>query len=213
MRNVKAICGTTINIGRQGENNATAVEFDVSEWIGSFGAGTLYGIFKRSLAEAPYPVVIKQDGPKAVWTVASIDTEVPGYGCLELRYIVGDTIVKSEIWSTWVSVALAPETTPPAPRPGWLDQTLQAIEEVKRAVPPGGRPGEVLRKRSAADLDTEWGPGGSGSSYLIGHGLKLDDNTLSVNAVSDFTGDNTLPITAAAVQEQVGNIEVLLGTI
>lgn len=59
------------------------------------------------------------------------------------------------------------------------------------------------------------GGGGSGPSYKIGHGLKLDTptNTLSVNAVSDFEGDNTLPITAAAVQETVGNIEVLLGTI
>ena len=57
--------------------------------------------------------------------------------------------------------------------------------------------------------------GGSGLSYKIGHGLKLDTptNTLSVNAVSDFEGDNTLPITAAAVQETVGNIEILLGTI
>lgn len=56
---------------------------------------------------------------------------------------------------------------------------------------------------------------GSGPSYKIGHGLKLDTptNTLSVNAVSDFEGDNTLPITAAAVQETVGNIEILLGTI
>lgn len=57
--------------------------------------------------------------------------------------------------------------------------------------------------------------GGSGPSYKIGYGLKLDTptNTLSVNAVSDFEGDNTLPITAAAVQETVGNIEILLGTI
>lgn len=56
---------------------------------------------------------------------------------------------------------------------------------------------------------------GNGSAYKIGHGLNLDEasNTLSVNAVNDFEGDNTLPITAAAVQETVGNIEVLLGTI
>lgn len=55
----------------------------------------------------------------------------------------------------------------------------------------------------------------AGNSYHIGHGLKLDTptNTLSVNTVNDFEGDNTLPITAAAVQEQVGNIEILLGTI
>ena len=58
-------------------------------------------------------------------------------------------------------------------------------------------------------------PAGSGGSYNIGHGLLLDrsSNTLSVDTVDDFEGDNTLPITAAAVQNTVGNIEILLGTI
>ena len=57
---------------------------------------------------------------------------------------------------------------------------------------------------------------GGGTSYNIGHGLKLDRDTrtLSVDTVNGFDeGDNTLPITAAAVQETVGNIEILLGTI
>lgn len=56
--------------------------------------------------------------------------------------------------------------------------------------------------------------GGGGTGYVIGHGLKITGGTtLEVNAVNNFTGDNTLPATAALVQEQVGNIEVLLGTI
>ena len=52
-------------------------------------------------------------------------------------------------------------------------------------------------------------------NYKVGHGLKLEDDgeTLSVNAVNDFEGDNTLPITAAAVQASIGNIEVVLSTI
>lgn len=52
-------------------------------------------------------------------------------------------------------------------------------------------------------------------NYKVGHGLKLenDGETLSVNAVNDFEGDNTLPITAAAVQASIGNIEVVLSTI
>lgn len=51
--------------------------------------------------------------------------------------------------------------------------------------------------------------------YKVGHGLKLesDGETLSVNAVSDFDGDNTLPITAAAVQASIGTIEVVLSKI
>ena len=52
-----------------------------------------------------------------------------------------------------------------------------------------------------------------GVSYEIGHGLKVEENTLMVDAVSDFEGDNTLPATAALVQSTVGNIEILLATI
>lgn len=55
--------------------------------------------------------------------------------------------------------------------------------------------------------------GGSGTAYKFGHGLKVTGNTVSVDAVSDFKGDNTLPMTAAGVQTTVGNIEALLGTI
>lgn len=55
--------------------------------------------------------------------------------------------------------------------------------------------------------------GGTGVAYRFGHGLKQDGLDVSVNTVSDFTGDNTLPMTAAGVQTTVGNIEALLATI
>lgn len=56
-------------------------------------------------------------------------------------------------------------------------------------------------------------PGGGGMSFGVGHGLKVVDGDLTVNAVNDFKGDNTLPMTAAGVQTAVGNIEALLATI
>lgn len=55
--------------------------------------------------------------------------------------------------------------------------------------------------------------GGGAIPYRFGHGLKQDGLDVSVNAVSDFSGDNTLPMTAAGVQTTVGNIEALLATI
>ena len=55
--------------------------------------------------------------------------------------------------------------------------------------------------------------GGGGVMYRFGHGLKQDGVNVSVDAVSDFSGDNTLPMTAAGVQASVGNIEALLATI
>lgn len=52
------------------------------------------------------------------------------------------------------------------------------------------------------------------ANFGVGHGLKVEgEKTLCVNTVSDFEGDNTLPITAAAVQTTVGNIELILATI
>lgn len=45
-----------------------------------------------------------------------------------------------------------------------------------------------------------------------GETLILEDGVLRVNT-ADEVGDSTLPITAAAVNVTVGNIEVLLGTI
>ena len=57
--------------------------------------------------------------------------------------------------------------------------------------------------------------GGGGTAYTIGHGLKLDakTNTLSVDMADKIEQDNTLPITAAAVYAEVGNINALLKTI
>lgn len=57
------------------------------------------------------------------------------------------------------------------------------------------------------------GGGGGGVIYRFGHGLKQKGLDVSVDAVSDFSGDNTLPMTAAGVQASVGNIEALLATI
>lgn len=55
--------------------------------------------------------------------------------------------------------------------------------------------------------------GGGGPVYRFGHGLRQDGIHISVDSVSDFEGDNTLPMTAAGVQTSVGNIEALLETI
>lgn len=52
-----------------------------------------------------------------------------------------------------------------------------------------------------------------GFKYEIGHGLKVEDNVLSVDTADVAEQDNTLPITSAAVHSTVGNIEVLLKTI
>lgn len=57
-------------------------------------------------------------------------------------------------------------------------------------LPPGGLPGDLLAKRTAADGDTEW-----------------------ITPANSAEQDNTRPITAAAVYTEIGNINALLASI
>lgn len=99
---------------------------------------------------------------------------------------------------------------PIPPTPDLYAQLLEQIEiSTKRAEEAADR------AEKAAENAGEGGTGG-GTTYTIGHGLKLDKeagNLLSVDSVSDFGGDNTLPMTASGVETVVGNIDVLLQTL
>lgn len=54
---------------------------------------------------------------------------------------------------------------------------------------------------------------GGGAPYKIGYGLKVEANTLMVDAADAVEQDNTKPVTSAAVYTEVGNINALLATI
>lgn len=55
--------------------------------------------------------------------------------------------------------------------------------------------------------------GGSGQGFTTDETLTLENGVLKVNTAKEVEADNTLPVTAAAVNKTVGNIEILLGTI
>lgn len=53
-----------------------------------------------------------------------------------------------------------------------------------------------------------------GGSFSLGHALMWDSQgRLAVQVADAAEADNTLPITAAAVHTELGNIEILLQTI
>lgn len=62
-------------------------------------------------------------------------------------------------------------------------------------------------------LDADTVESGGGTSYKIGHGLKVEDGTLMVDTADAVEQDNTLPVTSAAVFVQTGNIEALLAAL
>lgn len=66
-------------------------------------------------------------------------------------------------------------------------------------------------------LDAELGGvkvvGGGGLDYVIGDGLKVEGNVLSVDTAQRVEEDNTRPVTSAAVYVEIGNIEALLAAL
>lgn len=119
--------GSILPLGKQGENLARKIQFDISRWISTFGPGTVQLLHQRSGDEAPYPVAVYREGNFAVWTVTDADTAAPGTGHAELQYYVGDALAKSETWMTKVFPALGPAgEMPPEAQQGWVDQVLQA---------------------------------------------------------------------------------------
>lgn len=55
--------------------------------------------------------------------------------------------------------------------------------------------------------------GKDGTQFVVDQTLTLENGMLSVNTVNVVEADNTLPVTSAAVNVTVGNINALLATI
>ena len=202
---VKADDFTSLALGRQGENLARQVVFDVSGWETEYGLGVVELIAQRPGDEAPYPVVTARDGDSVVWTVTSADTLYPGdSGRCELRYYVGETLAKSRIWGTYVARAMdtPSETAPPEPEKGWVDQVLEAGTSAKEAA----ERAEEAAKKAESTVHV--------GSLSIGNGLKWESaRKLAVDTADRVERDNTKPVTSAAVHTEIGNIEALLAAL
>lgn len=129
---IQAKSENDLTLGRQGENLARQVVFDLSAWEAEYGPGTVELIHQRPGDTSPYPVAAVREGSTLVWTLTATDTAVASsYGSdghCELRYYVGEVLVKSRTWLTKVIRAMSTpsETAPPDPEQGWVDQVLAA---------------------------------------------------------------------------------------
>ena len=126
-----------INLGRQGENKARRVTFDIAEkWREVYGAGGSFSmIVQREGDASPYPVALSEEDGLLVWLVESADTAKSGEGKAELRYMLGDVIAKSQTYRTRVRAAMDESTAdPPEAYQSWVDEVLTAAAGVESAV-------------------------------------------------------------------------------
>lgn len=143
---VKAKPGIMIVLGKEGEHQARSVEFDLSEWRAVYGPGDVQLLVRRSGEELPYPVEITQEENRVVWTVNATELARPGMGYCKLRYYQGETLVKSQVWLTFVLDGVADAENPPAP-PGenWLEQMLRSETAVRAAAEEAQQAGKAAQ--------------------------------------------------------------------
>lgn len=134
MIEVTPVCGK-IYLGKQGENLARVVCFEEpAEWKKLFGEGVCELVHQRKGDDELYPVLLNIENNKVCWRVTESDTARVGEGQCELHYRVNGVVLKSKIWTTTVLPSLGDATAePPQPEKTWVDQVLEAADDVRNA--------------------------------------------------------------------------------
>ena len=114
MIEIKAIPGKLIMLGKQGENLAREVIFDVSGVRAEFGDGTFRLSAKRPGEADAYPATVTETGDTVVWALTGADTQNAGRGQCELAYYAGETRLKTWTYDTAIAKSLtgSPKTDP-----------------------------------------------------------------------------------------------------
>lgn len=161
------IADECILLGRQCENEARQVQFDLSWLIGEYGSGTATLVHQRNKDTAPYICTATQTGNTLTWTLDNQDTAYDGWGKAELRWTVGDVLAKTLIYKTMVIRSITADTTIPEPLESWYDQMIDYI-------------------------DTHGGGGGGTTDYsALSNKPSINDVTLSGNKTAADLGLGT----------------------
>lgn len=133
MRRLYVRPGETIKLGQRGENEARQWVYDFSRWVDLFGEGHIQLIVQRPGECQPYPVSLEIEGENAVWTVTNIDTSVVGTGKAEFQYYVGETLEKSQIFTTNILESLSEPGPVPEPQEDWVKDVLGYANSAKES--------------------------------------------------------------------------------
>ena len=130
--NVKsdANCTKTLKIGKQGENKACRIRFDMSWFKETYGDGEPALLVQRSSDQYARPARdVDVDGTVITWTVNSFDTSFAGFGQIVAVWTFGDGLSKSVIYKTYVEKSLVESNAPddPGDKPGDIISGINII--------------------------------------------------------------------------------------
>ena len=129
MKTIFAKDFSTVDLGRRGENFARQILFDLTAWQEAYGDGSASLLAQLPEQSTPYPCATTRDGNRLIWKISAADTSIAGKGKCELCYYVGDQLVKSVIFHTFIADSLAEPGPAPAPYTTWVDEVFKAKDD------------------------------------------------------------------------------------
>lgn len=127
-------------LGKVGENLATRVIIDASEW--QDGSGTFQLLVKRADEEL-FTATIEQEDGVVTWLIPAAEIGAAGYGEIELNYLVGESKMKSARVDTRVFSSIEIDSLPPNGLT-WSQMVLAAIQDARDAADEAqGAEGEI----------------------------------------------------------------------
>lgn len=116
-------------LGKVGENLATKVIIDASEW--QDGSGTFQLLVKRADEEL-FTATIEQEDGVIIWLIPDSEIGAAGYGEIELNYLVDEVKMKSARVDTRVFSSIEIDSLPPNGLT-WSQLVLAAIQDARNA--------------------------------------------------------------------------------
>ena len=127
-------------LGKVGENLATRVIIDASEW--QDGSGTFQLLVKRADEEL-FTATIEQEDGVVTWLIPAAEIGAAGYGEIELNYLVDEAKMKSARVDTRVFSSIEIDSLPPNGLT-WSQLVLAAIQDARDAAEEAqGAEGEI----------------------------------------------------------------------
>lgn len=98
-----------------------------------YGPGHAEVLAKLPGSDIKYPVNVIQNGIIVTWNVSSADVGKAGYGELELRWMVDETLAKSQLYKTHIrsSMTGTDSSDPPDPYKDWVDTIVTVGAQAK----------------------------------------------------------------------------------
>lgn len=170
MKTVTVQAGATIDLGYQYDNYATEVIFPaeiiepITDAFGSTGTFAIW--YRRSGDSLGYPigsplVTFDSANDEVTWDIVESDTASPGVSQVQLRYIVDEVCVMSQIFAGNVADSVDTGTEVPEPMEQWADAIVSAGA--------GGQPTVATSVSAMSDHNTIYLYTGSESGYIYGH--------------------------------------------